>query len=91
MPVCVYERAKQKRYKRAKPRRGIPLRRRERRKGEPPVVSHFQNKYAPPGPGVAHSLTKVPPPLNLETTATSWKHPDIEGGGVTNHFTTLRQ
>jgi len=41
------------------------------------------NKYAPPGPGVAHSLMTVPPPLNLEDTATSWKPPDIEGGAVT--------
>ena len=62
--VCTCE--TKKRHKRAKPRRGIPLRWREWRKGEPPVVSQLQNKYAPPGPGVAHSFMTVPPPLNLE-------------------------
>ena len=44
-------------------------------KGEPPVVSQLPNKYAPPGPGVAHSLMTVPPPLNLENTSETSQQP----------------
>ena len=86
MPVCVSMRKKNdKKQSRAaaSPSDGV------QRKGEPPLVSQLENKYAPPGPGVAHSFMTVPPPQNLEDTAETSQQPAgntlTEGGAVTIH------